>query len=105
MSNKFIVFNNISAGFIQSENECIVTIPTLMYLPIKPLNGRKINIYNHTGKMISVDCNSKTDFMYSSFYSPTGSTRITLEINRMMSLTYIGLQDNKKLGVWHAIIS
>ena len=105
MSNNFIIFDNVSTAYIQNQNECIVTIPTLIYLPIKPVIGRRINIYNQTGKLISVDCNSKTDFLYSSFYAPNGFSRVTLENNRMMTVTYIGLQNNKKLGVWHVITS
>ena len=98
MSSNFSYFQELNTAFIHNENECIISKPILVYLPKKPVNGRKINIYNHTDKLITINNNSKLDLMYSSFYAPYGSHTIQLENNRMMSATF--LVKNAKLGQW-----
>ena len=103
MSSNFSYFQELNTAFIHNENECIISKPILVYLPVKPVNGRKINIYNHTDKLITINCNSKLDLMYSSFYAPNGSKTIQLENNRMLSATF--LVKNAKVGQWFLMIS
>jgi hypothetical protein len=79
--------------------------PTLVYLPKFPINMRSINIYNSTGKLITINTNSKTDLMFSSYAAPNGSKDITLEDKRMLKLTYILTDEFKKTGIWHVLRS
>ena len=101
-SNKF---NEISACFIHNESNCIILRPNLVYLPKYPVHMRTINIYNHTGNLITINSNSKIDLMHSSYAAPQGSQLLTLEDKRMLKLTYILTNEFKKSGVWHAIRS
>jgi len=98
-------FTEKSTGFIHSQTDCIISRPTLVYLPKYPVHMRQINIYNHTGNLITINSNSTADLLYSSYAAPNGSKDITLEDKRMLKLTYILTNEFKKTGVWHAIRS
>ena len=98
-------FTEKSTCFIHSQSECIIMRPNLVYLPKYPVHMRQINIYNHTDNLITINSNSKTDLLYSSYAAPQGSQTITLEDKRMLRLTYILTNEFKKTGVWHVIRS
>jgi len=98
-------FSEKSTCYIHSQSDAIILRPTLVYLPKYPVHMRAINIYNHTGNLITINNNSKTDLMHSSYAAPQGSQTITLEDKRMLKLTYILSNEFKKEGVWHVIRS
>ena len=98
-------FNEKSTCFIHSQSECIILRPNLVYLPKYPVHMRQISIYNHTGNLITINSNSTTDLLYSSYAAPNGSKDITLEDKRMLKLTYILTNEFKKTGVWHLLRS
>jgi hypothetical protein len=98
-------FSEKSTCFIHSQTDCIITRPTLVYLPKFPVHMRVINIYNHTCNLITINTNSTTDLLYSSYAAPNGSKDITLEDKRMLKLTYILTNEFKKTGVWHVLRS
>jgi hypothetical protein len=98
-------FTEKSTCFIHNQSDAIITRPNLVYLPKYPVHMRAINIYNHTGGLITINSNSKTDLMHSSYAAPQGSNIITLEDKRMLRLTYILTNEFKKTGVWHIIRS
>ena len=100
-----IAFNQSHTGFIHNENSALILSPTLVYLPQHPVDQREIHIFNHTGKLITINCNSKSDLMFSSFAAPNGSETITLEDKRMLICLYVLLDNKKKTGIWHVIRS
>ena len=99
------IFNQTHTGFIHNEENIIVITPTLLYLPQKPVDQRQIHIFNNSGKLISINSNSKSDLMFSSFAAPNGSETITLEDKRMLICLYVLLDNKKKTGIWHVIRS
>jgi len=99
------IFNQQHTAFVHNEENIIVITPSLLYLPQKPVDLRQLHIFNHTGKLITINCNSRTDLIYSSFAAPNGSDVITLEHNRMLICKYLLTDYKRKTGIWHVIRS
>jgi hypothetical protein len=100
-SNTAYFYGN-QAGYVQNFDNIVVIRPKHIFLPIKPLNMRKITIFNHTGDIITIDSNFKNDLIYNSSYSPNGSKMITLENNRMVILTFVcDFTTAPRNGTWY----
>ena len=97
-------FHGNQAAYVQNFDNIVLMKPKHIFLPIKPVNMRKITIFNYTGNIITIDSNYKTDLIHNSFYAPMGSKTITLENNRMAIFHFIcDFTKASRAGVWYMI--
>ena len=99
------IFNQQHTCFIHNENSALILSPNLIYLPQHPVDQREIYIYNQNNTLITINSNSRTDLIYSSFAAPNGSQTVSLEPNRMLLCKYLLTDNKRKTGIWHVIRS